>query len=111
MDFKLRADVHQDEGSGLYVSSCPALGIVTQGRTELEACEAVKSGVTMWLEHCCKAGILQKALAELGLALKDDGASDEGPRSSDDVNGFDLEVPVHMINSMLRAKGDSSWPS
>jgi hypothetical protein len=107
MDFKLRADVRHDEGSGLYVSSCPGLGIVTQGRTEHEACEAIRSGVKMWLEHCCKTGILQKALADLGLV-----ASEEGPRSSDeDVNGFDLDVPVHMINGMLRAKGDSSWPS
>ena len=117
MEFKLHAAVRHDEESGLFVSWCPALNIFSQGTSFPQACAAIKSGVTMWLEHCYSKGILNQALAERGFVAEDtDGPDAEGEfvNVEEDAkfpNSFDFSVPFHLIADMIQRKESTPCPS
>jgi len=54
--------------AGGYVSSCPALGVASQGDTRDEAEENLKGALVMFFEELIRAGSLDEVLKECGWA-------------------------------------------
>ncbi|MCI0529555.1 MAG: hypothetical protein L0Y56_19105 [Nitrospira sp.] len=49
LNVKLSCVIWEDEDTGVYVSKCPSLDIYSQGESEGQAFEAIKSAVKMYL--------------------------------------------------------------
>jgi predicted RNase H-like HicB family nuclease len=66
---KLTAVIEPGE-DGLYVASCPELGIVSQGETPEHAEEMIKEAVELWLE-CADESEVRRRLDERKVAIKE----------------------------------------
>lgn len=75
--FKLLASIRFDDESGVYVSSCPALGVASQGCTEAEAKDALRSAVVMFIETCYRRKTLDNILNDRGFDPAGDEAADD----------------------------------
>jgi predicted RNase H-like HicB family nuclease len=58
--------VGRDEDSEVYVSHCPTLDVYSQGETEEEALEAIKSAVTLHITTAFDFNRLEKVLRKAG---------------------------------------------
>jgi predicted RNase H-like HicB family nuclease len=76
---KMNCRVGHDEDSDVYVSHCPTLDIYSQGESEEEALEAIKSAVTMHLTTAYDFNRLEKVLRRAGFErIAGEGRSEEG---------------------------------
>ena len=64
-ELKTRTCIHHDSESGVYVSSCPELGLVSQGVTEEEAERAIQSAINLFVITCYEHEILHSTLKRL----------------------------------------------
>jgi predicted RNase H-like HicB family nuclease len=105
ISYKLKAGVYLEDASGVYVSCCPALDLVSQGETHDEARRAINEAATMYLHHCKARGILDDILDGLGFepATDEDDVEEDDEfvdvRELSDFEVFDIEVPLHLIAS------------
>lgn len=114
---KYKGFVRMSDASGLYVSWCPMLDVVSQGRTQAEAQACLDDAVRLFVVHSFKRGILERVLAERGLvpvdepsdvAIQDPDDSGEGisvrPASAP-LHAWDGSVPLHLMGS-----AGAAWP-
>ena len=64
-ELKTRTCIHYDPEAGVYVSSCPELGLVSQGVTEEEAERAIQSAINLFVITCYEHEILDSTLKRL----------------------------------------------
>lgn len=50
----------------VWVASCPALDVASQGDTEAASLRALEEAIAGWLESCLDRGVLVEALRECG---------------------------------------------
>lgn len=62
--FKLAIQVRKKKE--LYVSSCPALDVFSQGETEKKAVDNIKEAASLFLASCYERGTLEQVLKECG---------------------------------------------
>jgi len=53
-----------------YVSSCPVLGVMSQGETEKKALENLVEALVLFLTSCYERGTLEKVLKQCGFRLE-----------------------------------------
>ena len=63
-EVKTRTCIQFDSEAGVYVSSCPEFGLVSQGLTEEEAERAIQSAINLFLIACYEHEILHSALKQ-----------------------------------------------
>lgn len=63
----LHGAIRKDADADVFVSFCPALKLYSQGETEEQATDALKSAVTLFLEHCIEHGHIDAALKSVGM--------------------------------------------
>jgi predicted RNase H-like HicB family nuclease len=64
-ELKTRTSVRYDYDTGVYVSSCPELGLVSQGVIEEEAERAIQSAINLFVITCHEHEILHSTLERL----------------------------------------------
>jgi predicted RNase H-like HicB family nuclease len=62
----LSGAIRHDEDAGVFVSYCPALKLYSQGESEVQAMEALKSAVGLFLTTCFERNQLDAALRDAG---------------------------------------------
>lgn len=62
-----------------WIAGCPSLNVYSQGTSEKDARQSLRTATELWLESCLERGTLQAAMQELGFRL----ASWDEPRSGD----------------------------
>ena len=87
---KLDVAYRVDDKTGDHISWCPALGIYSQGETEKEADEAIKSAMLNYLRICFQRKILDSILVRHGFS-----PVASGPGAGD---GADHEENCEMIS-------------
>lgn len=110
IEFQLECRVRHDDKTNLFVSSCPSLGLFSQGRTEHEAREAIEDGLGMYLRACLKRGILEEVLQRCGFEPTNnvppsvqpvrDGHGDDFVSVAPDVSRehtWDVDVPLYLL--------------
>jgi predicted RNase H-like HicB family nuclease len=75
ISMQLEGAVRHDADSGVYVSFCPALRIYSQGTTESEAFEALKSAASLFVSACIKRNQLHSVLKDYGFQLAEGAQS------------------------------------
>jgi predicted RNase H-like HicB family nuclease len=66
LTINMECGIGRDEDADVYVSHCPALNVYSQGETEEEALEAIKSAVSMHLTTAFDFNRLEKVLRKCG---------------------------------------------
>jgi predicted RNase H-like HicB family nuclease len=64
-EVKTRTCIQYDSEAGVYVSSCPEFGLVSQGLTEDEAERAIQSAINLFVITCYEQEILYSTLKRL----------------------------------------------
>lgn len=80
---KMNVGVRQDEDAGVYVSHCPSLEIFSQGETEDEAVEAIKSAITLHLTTAFDFNRLDKVLRKAGFEKFSAGGEQDSSQGED----------------------------
>ena len=124
--FKLQCCSKQSDATGLYIGWCPALDMMSQGRSAEQARASLDDSIRLYLHHCLKRGVLDEALARLGFTTtNDDGIDDadvdvihvreQREEVVEDV-GVDCwtgeySVPLHVIANLRKRTqaGESVW--
>jgi len=55
--------------ANVWVSSCPALDVVSQGKSEVEAKKNLEEALKLFLEVCLERGTLEAVMKECGFSL------------------------------------------
>jgi predicted RNase H-like HicB family nuclease len=66
-EVKTQTRIRYDSEAGVYVSSCPEFGLVSQGVTEEEAERAIQSAINLLVITCYEHEILHCTLKRLRL--------------------------------------------
>lgn len=85
LEVKYRGYLKLSDATGLYVSFCPMLDIMSQGRTQEEARASLDDAVRLFVTHCFRRGILEQALKRRGLEPVDSATEISG-----DVEGISV---------------------
>jgi predicted RNase H-like HicB family nuclease len=64
-ELKTRTCIQFDPEAGVYVGSCPELGLVSQGVTEEDAERAIQSAINLFVITCYEHDILHSTLKRL----------------------------------------------
>lgn len=104
--FKLAIATRLDEETGVHVGYCPALGIYSQGRSSIEAEEAVASALTLYVGACYSRGILNDILCSKGFTEAATGAQiNSVEQEYITVNGYDRattrSIPLHLLSTRI----------
>jgi len=67
MQMEVSCRLRHDEQTSAFVSHCPELNLCSAGNTELEAVEAVRSAITLFLRWVYERRQLDEILAKMGL--------------------------------------------
>jgi predicted RNase H-like HicB family nuclease len=67
-ELKTRTSIRFNPDMGLYISSCPELGLVSQGSTEEDAERAIQSAINLFIITCYEHEILDATLMRLRAA-------------------------------------------
>ncbi len=70
IDLRLPASVKKK--GKWYISYCPPLDVVTQGRTQKEALDNLAEAVSLFIETCYERGTLEQILKECGFRRAQD---------------------------------------
>jgi len=81
-----------------WVSSCPALDVVSQGLTKEEAKENLVKALTLFLASYFERGTLEQALKECGFSVTP--APHRPPKA--DKSDF-VKVPLYLLSQSRRA--------
>ena len=81
MVFNLTCLVRHDAEAAVFVSHCPALGVYSQGESEEEAREAIKSAATLYVEAAYDFDRLDQVLRRAGFRRVAPGS--QPPEASD----------------------------
>jgi predicted RNase H-like HicB family nuclease len=107
----LNGAIRKDAAANVYVSYCPTLKIYSQGETEDQASEALKSAVTLFLTHCVQNGQIDFALKKLGMVeagasaiTSVDSRVDEwiAIREAKFEEAFPFSVPLNLVVSQQK---------
>lgn len=52
------------ENARRWIATCPAVGVVTQGKSDADARRCLQEAVELWFESCVERGVLDQALRE-----------------------------------------------
>ncbi len=88
VSFKLPANVTRE--GDLFVSECPILDVVSQGRSQSEAIQNLEEAAILFLETCVEMGTLTQVLGECGFTP--DHAAIEAKKDQDMI-----EVPMELL--------------
>lgn len=78
---KVRLEIGTHREGAIWVASCPALDVLSQGKTKAEAVSSLREAVDLWFESCVRRGVLDKALTEAGFKRGSAGGSAPAPGS------------------------------
>ena len=99
--FSLLFGTRHDEEAGVHVGYCPALKVYSQGRSEVEAQEAVVDAAKLFIINCYRRDILHRVLRDRGMT-----EAVEGPTQSRQFieighyeNQFEREVPIELLSA------------
>ena len=110
--FSLDGYIREDKETNAFVSYCPALDLYSAGKTRIDAKNALKSAVTMFVKLGFERQILGKLLHERGFMAADDGpqrtdsesvsaenfiAVDVAGHNAEYDDTFPVEVPLHLV--------------
>ena len=104
----LQGAIRRDVDADVFVSFCPALKLYSQGETEEQATDALKSGVTLFLAHCIEHGHIDAALKSVGMTRTSVSAlSSVESRVSEWIaireakfdEAFPFSVPINLISA------------
>jgi predicted RNase H-like HicB family nuclease len=108
----LRGATRYDEKARIYVGYCPALNVYSQGRTQSEAMEALRSILGSYLETCYEHGILHSVLTKAGFTAVSSGAPLPPQEACEEFimiekahfdKVFEMDVPLELVaTSTLR---------
>src|SRR5690349_13898339 len=65
VQLSVKTGVRYDSDAEVYVSSCPELGLVSQGTTEEEAERAIQSAINLFVITCYELDILRSTMQRL----------------------------------------------
>ena len=89
----IRLPIKIRKKGGLYVSSCPALAVFSQGKTPREAKRNLAEAVEAFLTGCIEHGTSDAVLKECGLKPYVPEAPKKSPvKKSDYIN-----IPIHLL--------------
>jgi predicted RNase H-like HicB family nuclease len=99
---QLEAAVRHDAVAGVHVGFCPALRLYSQGTTEQEAFEAIKSAAALFVTTCVRRNQLSNVLDSYGFKLAEGGFPIEGlmqqfitvRKAYEKVLAFDVSLPM-----------------
>jgi predicted RNase H-like HicB family nuclease len=104
---QMNCGVRPDDDTGLFVSYCPTLDIYSQGGSEDEAIEAIKSAVALRLSTALGHGRLEKLLRKAGFKIAPHLPSDTHPASDaefvhvqtvpNEFKAIPVEVPLTLL--------------
>jgi predicted RNase H-like HicB family nuclease len=104
MVFNLTCLVRHDSEASVFVSHCPALGVYSQGETQEEANEAIKSAVTLFIEAAFDFDRLDQTLRRAG--FKPVAPGTQLPESTEfigvaagNTQEINISVPVTLLAS------------
>lgn len=52
------------ENARRWIATCPAVGVVTQGKSDADVRRCLQEAVELWFESCVERGVLDQALRE-----------------------------------------------
>jgi predicted RNase H-like HicB family nuclease len=102
----LSGAIRRDPDVGVFVSYCPALKLYSQGEDELQALEALKSAVGLYLTTCFMRGQWDAALREAGFTeISANGIMPVEKRMGEWIaiqaakfdEAFEFTVPINLI--------------
>ncbi len=98
--YRIRLEGLTEKHDLQWVAECPAVQVMSQGRTQRQAMTALNDAVALWFESCIARGTLKDALAECGFSYMGAGrATDtvENAVEAIEVRGEQRPVPVFRI--------------
>lgn len=118
--FSLEGFIREDKETNSFVSYCPALDLHSAGRSRIEAKNALRGAVNMYIRICFDRNVLGRILHESGFEAASEPFIDtpqlsDGPPTADTqfiaitVDGheyddmFPVEVPLHLIAGQQKA--------
>ena len=112
--------IRYDDEAGVFVSFCPALKLYSQGETEEDAKEALRSTVCQYIQACFDLGTLHKELTQKhnfsmmtpganpvtspGQFMVIERAMDEEPLAGH----FGIEVPMELV-ALGAMRASAEW--
>jgi predicted RNase H-like HicB family nuclease len=101
MKFEVGCSVVPDAASESFVSHCPELDLYSAGMTELEAMEAMRSALTLYIQSAIENKRLDAVLAQAGLQVTHSRQANEAPVRArlldENVQMVPLEIPLYLL--------------
>ena len=96
--------VRRDDATNSFVSHCPELKLYSAGNTELEALEAIRSAVSLFLRWAYERKSLGGILIEMGMHYASDPAplrlgSEANVGSALSTQSIPIQVPFFLLAS------------
>ena len=82
-NISVRFQIRFREHHRTWIVECPALGVVTQGKTKQSAIKSLRDAIELWFESCIARNVLHEALTECGF---DRTKNEHAPGPVDTVN-------------------------
>jgi predicted RNase H-like HicB family nuclease len=106
--------VRHAEDEDLYVSVCPRLGVYSQGETEAEALDAIKSAVVLHLTTAFDHNRLDKVLRKAGFQKMSGEAVPAVIAQADEFVKIHLigtfkEVPIEVPLTLLASRSQTDY--
>jgi predicted RNase H-like HicB family nuclease len=107
--------IRHAEDEDMYVSVCPRLGVYSQGETEAEALEAIKSAVGLHLATAFDHNRLDKVLRKAGFQKMSDGAATPlaDPQTDEfvkvHIHGAFKEFPIEVPLTLLASRSQTDY--
>lgn len=122
--YTLEVAYRHDKETGEYVGWCPSLRLYSQGETEEEVGEALKSSILTYLRHCYSRRILDQILNERGFAPSNDTESTDSEKKCDSIEikvrhdladefseRRQISVPMSLVQQTHSGLGSAEWPA
>lgn len=95
--FEMSVPAHIHEKDGIFVASCPALDVVSQGDDKEQALANLTEALQLFVETCYEMGTLGDVLREQGLQ------PGEAEEDIDDEDWIRVPVPLSLIATNAQA--------
>lgn len=97
-NIKLTAGIKHDKDADVFVSYAPAIGVYSQGETELQAKRALKDAIRLFLIASYKNGVLEQILKNAGFA---------DIKSAEELRGSGIDyISVEEVEESILEKND-----
>lgn len=97
--FNARLPVRVNKKGSYYISSCPILDVMSQGKTEKKALNNLVDALSLFFISCIERGTLAEALKECGIKS---ASTNPKERSSDKY--IDVPIPYEVNKGVYDAK-------